>query len=89
MKVKARILSVSKEDDLYKAILEIEYNGESFTTQVDHLPRKPVRVKVVDQGDKVRLDITDVEGLGIASFIIHKSHLEKGCMDCRSLLLPA
>ncbi len=89
MKVKARILSVSREEGLYKATLEIVYDGESLTAQVDHLPRKPVRVKAIDQGDRVRLDITDVEGLGIASFIIHKSHLEKGCVDCKSLLLPA
>ncbi|MCE4604182.1 MAG: hypothetical protein F7B20_04360 [Aeropyrum sp.] len=73
----------------FEAEVELEYKGRTYTIRVSSLSREPERAEAKEEGGKVVVRLIDKDGEGFASCIIDSSHLEKGCVDCRCLLLPA
>jgi len=78
-----------REGDLYTALMEISYKGSNYEVQVEKLVRKPASIKQKEKGDYILVELLDEKGEGIGTCCIHVSHLEKGCIQCPSLLRPA
>jgi len=84
-----RVSRVDVDDlGLYQARLEVSYGGRVSEFKVEKLLRRPVRAKAKVEGEILVINIEDGEGKPLASCCIHIGHLEKGCMDCKSLLTP-
>ncbi|MEM0497465.1 MAG: hypothetical protein QXR22_04635, partial [Acidilobaceae archaeon] len=75
-------------EGLYIAKLRITYGGRSYEINIEKLLRKPFRAKARLEGNYILVNIEDNEGKPLSSCCIHVEHLEKGCMDCKSLLIP-
>jgi hypothetical protein len=83
-------LSAVKESQrgLYEAAISLSYGGRSYQLRIERLARRPVTVRTSVKGEHVVLELYDSEARIIATCCIHRGQLEKGCMDCQSLLLP-
>ena len=68
---------------LYEASLGIEWRGRRYSLRIDRLASKPQRVEARLEGDKLVIDL-----VGVGRCEIHVEHLERGCLDCRCLMLP-
>ncbi len=76
------------ESGLYTASLQVSYKDRESEIKIRKLLRKPVRAKARIEGDILLISIEDSEGKPLSTCCIHVSHLEKGCIECKSLLIP-
>ncbi|MFN4045822.1 MAG: hypothetical protein ACK4H7_00585 [Acidilobaceae archaeon] len=76
------------ESGLYTASLQISYKDRESEIKIAKLLRKPVRAKAKIEGDILFISIEDNEGKPLSTCCIHVGHLEKGCIECKSLLTP-
>ena len=75
------------EAGLYRARpLGMRGGGHEF--KVERLLRRPVRAKAKVEGEILVINLEDGEGKPLSTCCIHVGHLERGCVDCRSLLTP-
>jgi hypothetical protein len=86
--VSARLVEARRSGDLYEAVLEVEYGGRKYRLSVARLLRRPGRVEARLSGDYVLVEMRDEEGAPLATCCIHRGHLEKGRLECPSLLAP-
>lgn len=82
------IKTSSEKTTLYKAELVVRYKEKEYKIEIDKLVRKPSRTSVRLEGEYLLIELFDEKGTAIATCCIHRGHLEKGCMDCPSLLCP-
>ncbi len=86
------IVRVSKVDvddtGLYKAGLEVSYGGRVYEFRIEKLLRKPVRAKARVEGEILIINLEDGEGKPLSTCCIHVEHIERGCIDCKNLLMP-
>jgi len=68
---------------LYRATLRIEWMGRSYSLSIDRLAGPPQGVKAGLAGDRLVVEL-----VGVGRCEIHVGHLERGCTDCRCLMLP-
>jgi len=73
---------------LYRAGLEVSYGGRVYEFKVEKLIRRPFRAKAKVEGEVLVINLEDNEGKPLSTCCIHVGHLERGCIDCRSLLKP-
>ena len=85
----ARLYSVSRLEDSWAAVIEVEYKGRTYNVRAEKLLRPPSRVEASMSGEYMVIKLLDEKGKGLATCHIHVSHLEKGCVDCKCLLKPA
>jgi len=86
--LRVELLGSEKREDLYTARLSVEYAGRSYKLEVPRLVREPARLSFKLQGDYLLIELFDREDKPLATCCIHKGHLEKGCLDCPSLIPP-
>ncbi|MET1129048.1 MAG: hypothetical protein ABWW70_06995 [Thermoproteota archaeon] len=72
----------------YEVELEVGYRGKVHLVRIGKLLRKPESVQSRVEGDYLVVELYDDKGSAIATCCIHREHLERGCLDCPSLLLP-
>ncbi|MCE4612394.1 MAG: hypothetical protein F7C07_00985 [Desulfurococcales archaeon] len=89
MSTEVRLKEYRREGELYTALMEVSYKGARYELQVGKLVRKPSTVRQKTEGDYILVELLDEKGDGISTCCIHVSHLEKGCVECPSLLRPA
>ncbi|KSW11467.1 hypothetical protein CF15_01025 [Pyrodictium occultum] len=75
-------------EGLYTARLLISYRGRRYTVEARRLIRRPAAASARQQGDYLLIELYDDQGKPVATCCIHRGHLEKGCLDCPSLLNP-
>jgi hypothetical protein len=87
--VDARIADVrERERGLYEAEIDVSYGGHTYKLKISRLVRKPASLKASLRGEYLIIELYD-DNLGIiATCCIHKGHLERGCMECPSLIPP-
>ena len=88
MSVTARLVSARESGGLFEAELELGYEGRTYRVRVGRLTRRPVEAHARLRGDYVLVELRDERGGPVATCCIHRGHLERGCMDCPSLLVP-
>ena len=87
--VSARLVEAARgEGGLYEAVLELGYGGRRYRLRIGRLLRRPGSVEARVEGDYVLVEMRDEAGSALATCCIHRGHLEKGCMECPSLLAP-
>ena len=76
---------------LYTAEIEVvdEERGRSYRVHAERLVREPASLEARVEAGSLLIHLRDRDGAPVATCCIHLSHLERGCMECRSLLLPA
>lgn len=88
--VEAAILEAEEEPGgTFRARVSLEAGGAERVLELCRLSRRPVKVRIVEKGEFIMLELLDAKGRGFASCPIHKSHIVKGCLDCQSLMAPA
>jgi len=87
--VTVKIAHVYTLSGLWDAVLEIDYKGETRFIKVPNLSRRPSKVEYKVEGEYLVVEFKDERGYGFARCEIHVSHLEKGCLECRNLMVPA
>lgn len=70
-------------EGLYEALLGIEWKGRKYTLRLDRLASRPGGVEARLEGERLVVEL-----VGVGRCEIHVDHLEKGCLDCRCLMLP-
>ncbi|MDM7275882.1 MAG: hypothetical protein P3X22_007215 [Thermoprotei archaeon] len=86
---RVRISNVEVEEGgLYTASIQVSYKDKLSEIKVRKLLRKPVRAKAKVEGDILFISIEDSEGKPLSTCCIHTGHLERGCVDCKSLITP-
>ncbi|MCX8196197.1 MAG: hypothetical protein N3F67_03875 [Acidilobaceae archaeon] len=87
--LRAKISSVSvDEEGLYSAELHLEYMDRSYQFRMEKIIRRPHRAKGRVEGDYLIISLEDSEGKPLSSCCIHVAHLERGCTECKSLMVP-
>jgi len=86
--VKASLKGVSRKGERYSASILVEYGDKSYTITVDNLAHEPVDVSQEVKEDYLLISLLGKDGKGFATCCIHIGHLERGCMDCPSLMTP-
>jgi len=87
--VEARLLeSRRRPDGLYDAVVEVGYRGRRYRVAVEKLLRPPGAALARLEGDYLLVEMRGRDGAPLATCCIHRGHLEKGCLECPSLLLP-
>jgi hypothetical protein len=89
LETSVKLKEYRSEGGLYTALMEISYKGSSYEVQVGRLVRRPARIRQRLEGDYILVELLDDKGEGISTCCIHVSHLEKGCIQCPSLMRPA
>ena len=72
----------------YAASLAIVYEGRRYRVTLRRLVRRPASIKYRMEGEHLVVELLDSRGAVVATCCIHRDHLERGCMDCPSLLVP-
>ena len=86
--VEARVEEVRLTGDLYEATLRLRYKGKEYRVKLERLVRRPGPITAKRVGDYILIEMKDTRLLPLATCCIHVGHLEKGCTECPSLLLP-
>ncbi|MCE4620823.1 MAG: hypothetical protein F7B95_00075 [Desulfurococcales archaeon] len=86
--IQAKLEGVEKRGNRYSARIKLTYEGKDYTLTLDNLMHEPASVEHRISGDYVLIELKSKEGKGFATCCIHKGHLEKGCMECPSLMTP-
>lgn len=89
MSTEVKLKESRREGELYTALMEISHRGAKYELQIGRLVRKPSTVKQRIEGSYILIELLDEKGEGISTCCIHVSHLEKGCVECPSLMRPA
>jgi len=76
------------EDGLYDAVLELEYGGRVYRLRASRLLRRPGGLEARVEGSYVLVEMRDDAGAPLATCCIHVGHLERGCLECPSLVVP-
>lgn len=85
----ARLLSVRKTSEgLYEAEIEVKLGEKKGIIKTKKVIREPTRVAARISGDYILIELGDKDGKPIATCCIHRGHIEKGCLDCPSLIHP-
>jgi len=84
-------ISVSLEDillkdDFYVVKLKMSIRGREIELTIPNVVKKPSLVRHEYREEYLVIKLVDETGEGIASCCIHKDHIEKGCLDCESLI---
>ncbi|GBF08635.1 hypothetical protein apy_03600 [Aeropyrum pernix] len=74
--------------DTYEAVVTLVYKGVEHAVKVSRLCSLPERAEAEVEDGKVVIRLYAVGEEPLASCIIDVGHLEKGCLDCRCLMLP-
>ncbi len=72
----------------FQASLEIQYADRVYHVRLQKLARRPVKTRHRMEKDHLVIELLDDKEAIIATCCIHKGHLDKGCMECPSLLVP-
>lgn len=79
-----RLESVSQgPGGLYEAVLGVEWKGRRYSLRISKLASLPKGVEARLEGDKLVIEL-----VGVGRCEVHVEHLERGCLDCRCLMLP-
>ncbi|MCE4599126.1 MAG: hypothetical protein F7C81_02900 [Desulfurococcales archaeon] len=88
MSVNVNLLEARETRAGYTATIEVTYEGKAYPLRITRLARRPAKLKHEVKGDYLHIYLLDEDGDGIGTCCIHIKHLEKGCLDCPSLVLP-
>ncbi len=80
------IEKVVEREDGYSVSLTLKVGGREAKIEIPNLVRKPILVRHEYRDEYLVIKLIDDSGEGIASCCIHKDHIEKGCLDCESLM---
>ncbi len=58
----------------------------NFEITIPNLVKKPSLVKHEFKEGYLVIKLIDESGEGIGSCCIHEAHIERGCLDCKSLM---
>jgi len=83
-----RILERKQVGELFGVKLCIELRDKEFYIDIDNLSRVVRDVRGYEKDNSIVIELIDENGNGFGCCIIDKSHFERGCMECKSLLLP-
>ncbi len=83
-----RILEKKQVGELFNVKLYIELQDRGFYIDIDNLPRSIKDARGYEKDNRIIIELIDEEGKGFGCCMIDKSHFEKGCLECKSLLLP-
>lgn len=86
--MRARVVEVAKEGELFCARIRLEKEGKEHEIRVAKLLRKPHRARASIEGDHIVIYLEDSEGKPLSTCCLHVKHLERGCLDCKSLMIP-
>jgi hypothetical protein len=85
----ARLLSARKTSEgLYEVEIEVRLGEKGGIIKTKKIIREPARATARISGDYVLIELGDKDGKPIATCCIHRGHIEKGCLDCPSLIHP-
>ncbi len=84
--ISINLKDVVMKEDSYEVRLEMSIEGKSFEITIPNVVRRPSLVRHEFREDYLVIKLIDDSGEGIASCCIHQGHIERGCLDCESLL---
>ncbi|MGC8975415.1 MAG: hypothetical protein ACP5KB_04375 [Thermoprotei archaeon] len=82
------IKEVKKSEGLYEVVLSIKYAEKNYDLCLHRISQNVARVEADLRGDYLYVKLINEKDEGFATCCIHVKHLESGCMECPSLLLP-
>ncbi|MEM0014225.1 MAG: hypothetical protein QXS42_07260 [Zestosphaera sp.] len=84
----SRIKEVRKSEGLYDVILLVSYGGKDYEVCLHKISQNVAKAETCMSGNYIMIRLINERNEGFASCCIHVKHLESGCMECSSLLLP-
>jgi len=82
------IKEVKKSEGLYEVTLSVRYAGRSYDLCLHRITQNVARAEADLRGEYLYVKLVNERDEGFATCCIHVKHLESGCMECPSLLLP-
>lgn len=79
---------VVRVDDKYVAKIKIVYGRREYVINIGNLAHRPAQIEQEEKGEYILVKLKTSEGKGFATCCIHRGHLEKGCIECPTLLAP-
>lgn len=86
--VDVNVKEIKKSEGLYEVMLSIKYSEKSYDVCLHRIAQKVAKVEADLRGDYLYIRLVNERNEGFATCCIHVRHLESGCMECPSLLLP-
>lgn len=86
--VNVGIKEIKESENLYDVILTIKYVDRNYELCLRRITQKVASVEGDLRGDYLYIKLINERSEGFATCCIHVKHLESGCMECPSLLLP-
>lgn len=83
-----RIKEVKRVEGLYDITLLLNYGGKDYELCLHKISQNVIKVETLTSGEYLIMRLFNEKNEGFASCCIHLKHLESGCMECPSLLLP-
>lgn len=78
--------NVLLKDDYYEVKLKMSIKGKDMELTIPDVVKKPSLVRHEYREEYLVIKLIDETGEGIASCCIHKDHIERGCLECESLV---
>ncbi|MEM2020972.1 MAG: hypothetical protein QXP80_01945 [Zestosphaera sp.] len=82
------IKEVRRSEGLYEVVLSVSYGGRNYELCLHKITQNVVNVKAYLSGEYLLVGLINERNEGFATCCINVKHLESGCMECPSLLLP-
>lgn len=86
--ISIRLEEVVQVGNRYTAKIKITYGGKEYLVNIENLAYEPTQIEQEEKGEHILVKLKTREGKGFATCCIHREHLEKGCMECPTLLAP-
>ncbi len=88
IKVEAELKEVVKRGEHHEALIKLKYLGREYELLLCKLSRPVSKILTEVSGDYLIIKLVDKNGDAFGSCCVHIKHLEKGCLECSSLIVP-
>lgn len=86
--VKAELKEVTKRGEHHEALIKLTYLGKEYELLLCKLSRTVSSISAEVSGEYLTIKLVDEKGEAFGSCCVHVKHLEKGCLECPSLVVP-
>lgn len=86
--VNVNVKEIRKSEGLYEVLLSIKYAEKNYDVCLHRITQNVAKIEADLKGDYLYIKLVNEKNEGFATCCIHVMHLESGCMECPSLLLP-
>jgi len=84
--LEVEIEKVVPEGEFYKVVLSLQIGKDRYSITIPNLVRRPSMVRHEYRENYLVIKLIDDSGEGIGSCCIHEDHIDRGCLECETLV---